>query len=358
MFRIKALMLAVLMMLLPAACAESPSLISEDMMKDEAAHYKTETVRTGTFEKTVSASAAEYYPISCEVRNEGGETRFAEYLVERKDEVKKGDVLARFQVEFDEAAYAEARLQLERLEADMLRGQEQAEEEIAELEMQLMQASSSEEKTLARLRIERAEIAQEQSVDQLTRQMAAVQRQIAEMEEERDGAVLVAPMDGTVTRLESKREGEEVAVGEVLIELSREDVMLLAIENPAGAFRYGAELTIEVGSGKDRKTVAGRVVAVDTQAPAAERRGYALAEVYNPDNVRLTRMTAKESMIRVENVLLVPRKAVQMEAGKYYVMLLKDGVPQKRIINCVYSNTAQDVWVLQGLEDGDEIVVD
>lgn len=358
MFRIKAMMLAVLLMLLPAACAESASLISEGMMKDEAAHYKTVKAQIGTFERPVSTSAEEYYPVNCEVRNTGSKTRFAQYRVERNDEVKKGDVLAEFQADFDEAAYAGAKLTLERLEAELLRAQEQAGEEIEELEAELLSAASSGEKALARLRIERTELLREQSADQLKRQITAVRKQIAEMEEERDNAVLIAPMDGVVTRMESKRAGEEVAYGEALLTICREDIMLLAIENPAGAFRYGAELTIEVGSAKERKQLSGRVVAVDTMAPAAERKGYALAEIYNPDGVKLTRMTAEEAMMRVENVLLVPRRTVDMDGGKYYVMLLENGVPQKRLINCVYSNTAQDVWVLQGLEDGDEIIVD
>lgn len=358
MFRIKMLTAALLCLLLTVACAESGSLISEEMIKDEAMHYKTVAVELGTFERNVSTSASDFYPVTCEVRFEGSGARFGEYLVERKDEVKRGDALATFDLDFDEVAYAEAQLKLERLQADALRADERAKEEVEALEAQLLKAASSGEKAMMRLRIERAGVARAQSADSYDRQIAAVKKQLAEMEEQRDAVALVAPMDGVVTSIEVKRAGEEVAEGETLITLCDERVMLLAIENPAGAFRYGAELEIEVGSGKDRSVLGGRVVAVDTVAPAAERKGYALAEIYNPDGVKLNRMTVKEAMIRVENVMLVPRKSVSMDGGKYYVTLLENGVPQKRFINCMFSSSAQNVWVLQGLEIGDEIVVD
>lgn len=358
MFRIKMLIAALLSLLLPFACAESDSLISEELIKSEAAHYKTETVKLGTFERSVSTAATDFNPITCEVRFEGAGARFGEYLVERRDEVKQGDALATFDLDFDEVAYAEAQLKLERLQADAIRADERAEEEIEALEAGLLKAASSGEKALMRLRIERAEVVRAQSADSYDRQIAAVKRQISELEELKNAVILVAPMDGTVTSVEVKRTGEEVREGEVLITLCDERVMLLAIENPAGAFRYGAELEIEVGNGKDRVVLGGRVVAVDSVAPAAERKGYALAEIYNPDGAKLTRMTAKEAMIRVENVMIVPRRAVKMEGGKYCVSLLKDGVPQKRFINCVFSSSAPNVWVLQGLEIGDEIVVD
>lgn len=358
MFRIKMLTAAALCLLLPLACAESASLISEEMIRYEAVHYDTVAVELGTFERSVSTSASDYYPATCTVRYEGVGARFGEYLVERKDEVKKGDVLATFELDFDEVGYAEAQLELERLQADALLAEERAQAELEALEKDLLKAASPADKALAQLRIRRAEIAREQAADSYSRRADAVRKRIAEMDAQKEAAVLVAPMDGVVTEIEGKRAGDEVAEGEALMTIRREDVMLLAIENPAGAFRYGAEVTIEVGSGKDRSQLSGRVVAVDTMAPAAERMGYALAEFENPDGVKLTRMTATEAMIRVENVMLVPRKCVNMDGGKYYVMLLENGVPQKRFINCVFSSSAQDTWVLQGLEIGDEIVVD
>lgn len=358
MFRIKMLMAALLCLLVPFACAESPNLISEDMMRDEAVHYKTAAVEMGTFERMVSTSASEYYPVEYQVRFEGSGARFGEYLVERRDAVKKGDVLATFEVDFDEAAYLEAQLKLERLQDEAVRAEENAGEEMEQLEMQLLKATSSEEKALARLHIERAEIVRAQAKDSFERQIAAMEDQIAEMEQQKNAVTLIAPIDGEVQSIETRRAGEKVYEGEVLVTIRQENVVLMAIENPAGAYRYGAELSVEVGSGKDKTQLEGRVVAVDTVAPVSERKGYALAEVYNPDGVKLKRMTVTEAMIRVDNVMMVPRKAVSMDGGKYCVQLLKDGVPQKRFINCVFSNTAKTVWVIQGLELGDEVVVD
>lgn len=357
MFRIKMLTAALLCLLVPFACAESPNLISESSLKNESVNYKTAVVELGTYERMVSTSATAYYPVVCDVRYEGESARFGEFLVERKDEVKKGDVLATFEVDFDEVAYTEAQLKLERLRSDAVRAEESASEELEALEMQMLNASSS-ERALLRLYIERAEIARAQTADSFARQIANVQKQIEELEQQKNAVTLLAPIDGVVKSIETKRVGEEVVEGEILVTITQEDVMLLAIENPAGAYRYGAELTVEVGSGKDKSQLQGRIVAVDSVLPSTQRKGYALAEVYNPEELKLSRMTVSEAMIRLDNVMLVPRKAVLMNGGKYYVRLMKDGVPQTRCINCVFSNSAKNVWVLQGLEIGDVVVVD
>lgn len=357
MFRIKRLALVLLCLIAPAL-AESENLISQDRIRSEDTHYQTAVVEIGTYERTASASAAEYYPLTCAVRFENSGARFGEYLVARGDEVKKGDALATFTVDFDEAAYSEARLKLDRLRADVLSEDERVQAELENLEMQLLGAASSGEKALIRLQIERAEVVHAQRADSLSRQIASVLRQIADMEAQRDCTILLSPMDGVVTELQSKRPGDKISKGESLLTLRRQDVMLLAVENPENAFRYGAEVIVEVSSGKERSLLSGRVVSADALAPSAERRGYALVEFDNPENISLNRMTVKQARVRVENVMLVPRRGVKMDAGKYFVTVLEDGVPQKRFINCVFNGAAEHAWVLQGLNPGDEIVLD
>ena len=47
-----------------SALAESESLISSDLIQAETANYETAQVRMGTYERSYSSGASEYYPRS------------------------------------------------------------------------------------------------------------------------------------------------------------------------------------------------------------------------------------------------------------------------------------------------------
>ena len=46
-----------------------------------------------------------------------------------------------------------------------------------------------------------------------------------------------------------------------------------------------------------------------------------------------------------------------MNGGKYYVNCLVNGVPQKRCINAGQL-TSGELWVVQGLQEGDVVIVE
>ena len=62
MFRISALMLALVLLCMQISLAESENLISQELIKADKVNYKTETVEAGLFERRVSSAAEEYYP--------------------------------------------------------------------------------------------------------------------------------------------------------------------------------------------------------------------------------------------------------------------------------------------------------
>ena len=111
---------------LGASCAQaqSESLISQDMIKAETVNYQNTVVaENGVFERSYSARGSLYYPHTYELFCETENATFVEYTVARRQEVKKGDVLAVFHVERDEVALASAKLALEKSPQDeRLRG--------------------------------------------------------------------------------------------------------------------------------------------------------------------------------------------------------------------------------------------
>lgn len=358
MSRIKTWLIVLLCLCTAGALAESENLIAEDLIKADKVNYNTVLAEVGVFERIFNESASEYYP-NTYVLSFDREARFGEMLVSRGDDVKAGDVLATFLLESDAVDMASRRQQLENAKAELERSAEDQREAIAEMEMSLLDVKDALEKELLALRIERAEISLEQYIHNQERAIAQIEKGIAELEAEMADNVLIAPADGVIEELNFKRAGERVYAGEALILMSRTDGMLLRIDNSAGNFRYGMEVTVEVGANnKSRQTFPGRVVGADTLVPAAERSGYAYVEFENPENLKLVRAAVQGAGVYLDNVLLLPRNAVKLSGGKNYVTKLEDGVPGVRYLNCVLVSGGKQAWVLQGLETGDEIIIE
>ena len=71
----------------------------------------------------------------------------------------------------------------------------------------------------------------------------------------------------------------------------------------------------------------------------------------------MVRVTANAVTEYLDNVIVVPRKAVSLDGGKDYVECLVNGNVQKRFVNAGLSSTA-GVWVLQGLNAGETFILD
>lgn len=346
--------------LLPlAALASSDSLISQDMIRAETANYDTHTVSFTTLEKTNSGSLKEFYPYTYSLRFEKSGAHFVEYLVRRGDEVKKGDVLALFTLETDEAALAGKRLSLQRMEEAFTEGQLTRHKAIQQQEKDLLALSDPYDQAIALLKIQRSEIALEQYIHQQTVNIENLRQEIAQIEEELTQTALISPFDGIVEDVTYKRAGDPISPSETLITLAREDYMLLRASNSDCNFRYGMEVKIQVGRNKNQSILTGRVVGADNLLPESRRTGYAYIQLdpYDEESIRLTSPKLIASTYYLENVMAVPRRAVEMEAGKYYVNQLIDGVPRKRYVNFVMQTTS-DAWIIQGLNEGDVIVID
>lgn len=358
MCRISALLLALLLACMPFALAESESLISQELIKADKVNYKTEAVETGAFERRASAAAEEYYPNTYNLSYDENGARFVSYSVIRGKEVKEGDVLAVFELESDAVELASLEMQLADAHEALENREADEEEDGMEYQRAILNAADAWEREMLTLQAQRAELALEQYRFSQSRVIAGLEKRIAEIEEHQAGNVLVAPADGVILGTAYKREGDKVYPGETLVTMYRTDGMLMVIENANDYFRYGMDVMLEVGPNKERVQLPGRVVGADDLLPEAERTCLAYVEVEIPEGVKLTRPIVSGATVSVENVSMVHRKAVSIDGGRYYVVLLVDGVPQKRFINCMTQNTVNYAWVYQGIEPDDEIIIE
>lgn len=342
------------------ALAQSDSLISQDLIEAEAINFRNTVVaETGVYERSYNARGTLYYPHTYELYCETDNAVFVEYTASRKQEVKKGDVLAVFHVEGDEVALAASKLALENGRAEYDRQKLAHEEALKELTETLSGTKDLYERELLTLRMESQKISFEKYCYEQECALEDLENDIAEKEEFMSRNVLVSPFDGVVTDLVYKREGERVYNGEVLVTLYRTDVVLLRIDNSSEYFRYGMDVTVEYGAPKNRKAISGRVVGADNMLPSELKQGHAFVELYGYDGneKKFINPSASAASIYLDNVIALPRRAVVLDGGKHYVNKLSDGMVRKRFVNVAFSAPVS-VWVLQGVEAGDTLILD
>jgi len=355
------MMLLLLAVLLCCTQALGESLISEDMIKKETVNYSnTFTVELGTFERSYSEQASEYYPHTYVLRFEGDNARFGEYLVGRKQEVKAGDVLATFTLDVDEVALASKRQALMRAEESYALQKQDRQEAIQDQLEALEKERNAFAYEIQTLKIQRAQVALEQFCSQQERHIENMRQEIAELEEKYSQTTIVAPYDGVITSLTYKQEGERLYPNEELITLYRTDGMMLRITNNNGHFRYGMQVTVAAGPAKSRTYFTGRIIAADTTLAESKRAGYAYIELDPGQEEFPTRgiqPTVSAATYYVDQVYCLPRRAVEAENGKYYVYKLVDGKVEKRFVNVALQGITE-MWVLQGVEVGETIIID
>ncbi len=354
-------LLVCLLLGLSTAHAGQPSLITQEMMQAEtAASQNAVEAKLGVYEKLNNASAEEFYPHTYYLGTDMSNAYFAEYHVTRRQEVQAGQVLATFTLDMDEEKYASTQLALERTQREYARGKELRLEEIDLLLEQQLGITDLYERELMELRIRRAKLVYEQYCYQQQNLIIGYEEQLAEMDEQSRRTQLVAPFDGIVSDLTYKRVGERIYAYEPLVTIYREADMLLRIANKDQNFRYGMTVTVTSGAKANQQVFEGHVVAADDLLPESRRQGYALIKLVPNEagsKPRYSSIKVSGATQQLSNVLLIPRKAAALDGGKYYVETPMNGSVQKRYVNIGLMNNTS-AWVVQGLNEGDQVIAD
>ena len=348
---------ALIALCLLLSCAKAQDLIDPDSIKADEVKYNTAVAEYGTLARSFSVTGSEIFPLSTTVRYQGDAAIYVETLVKRNQEVKKGDVLMRVSVQFDPVDMAQRELELDRVRRNYAEALEDYDEAIEEVSLSLTLERDSYEKERLALRLKKLKLQRERAVSQYEYDIETRANQIDELNERHSRSEILSPIDGVIGELSYLKEGSPVYDGQVICTVESQDVMLILYKE--SRLRYGMEVELETGPGKNRVTTRGHVVAASDCLRNVVSE-YSLVEVDDPAwreiNWRNTKATA--DYIHLENVLLVDRKAVLMNGGKYIVTrLADDGVTQKRFVNQGLFTTAK-AWIVQGLEAGDVLIID
>ena len=357
--KLLAALCALLCALWPLAGAASSTLIDPERIVADEVKYKTSVAAYGDLTRQISSNGGVYYPQTENVVYEGDQAAYVETLVKRNQEVKAGDPLVRVSIQYDAVTRAELELSLQRAREDTDAGVESRQEEIDDMMLAIARESDPYAREVMELRLKQARIrltryqrSQQYAIDGL-------QRRIEELDARRADEIIRAPVDGVVTETTYFKVGEPIWSGTQLCVIARQDVILVYARE--ARFRYGMPVSIEFGPARSRVSTTGRVVAAANVIGGLET-DQVLILPDDPDVMRQAKMNnivVRGNVIDLKNVLLIDRKAAVITGGKYLVTILtEDGVTHKRFVAHGMMPQQDGLWVLQGLNAGDTVIID
>ena len=356
--RLTALLLAALLLLTAGAALAEADLIAPEDIKADEVNYNTSVAEKGDFVKTVTTGGVEYYPLVTPARYHGDTAIFEKWMVKRGDVVTAGDVLVKINVPYDEVKETRLEMELERIKESYETGREDRQADMDALQTALAAEKDEYARKTMTIQLEKARLLLEQYVYQQEYDIASRTKALEDMREKHAAEYICAPCDGIVDELVYFHVGDRIYENQSVCQIAQQEVMLIGAKD--SDLRYGMTVTVETGVNKYRQTLTGRVVAAADCLPKVSS-SYALVELdpFVPDehfswkNIRIT-----GDKILLKDVLLIARKASVLDGGKYRVTkVTEDGVTQKRyIVQGLASNEA--VWVVQGLDEGEAVIID
>lgn len=192
--------------------------------------------------------------------------------------------------------------------------------------------------------------------------IAAAEARIAALEATLDQVSMEAPFSGTLTEVNA-RVGDQVAPGEQAFridDLSRLLVDVEITEVDINRIRVGQPVTMTLDAVPE-KEYSGRVIEVSRVGiPAQGLVNFTVTvEIGNPDDGVRPGMTAGVNIITdlVENILLVPNRAVRLRDGQRIVYVLRNGLPVIEDIELGLTSDTQSELVGGEVNEGDQLIL-
>lgn len=321
-----------------------------DVILSENAHQPgTQKAKAGkgTFSTDVEIKGSMGYPASTLLKNEiaYGTAYFVEYLVDNYQVVKKGEPLMTVRVEEDALA-------LERKEKQLLRAKERLADFVAEGEDKV------DEEVLASKK----------------EAIADIEEDIAEIKEDFATTTIKANRDGVIVWMSGLEEDDIMWNGQYLFYIADEDNCYVEATNENLLLNYGNEVTISYENREQQVvTVPGSVANISQLGLSSdlhmEETLVLIPSEYITDMAsslwggmgnwwNRNRFTIKADVRVMDNVVVVPKKAVRSVGGKTYVdVVQKDGSVVSTSFIAGGFDTS-NYWVIEGIEEGMEVCLE
>ena len=364
--KLKALLMALLMaltLLAAAGCSgeaveevDMSALLADSGIAEKKTTYQTVTVEKTELLRTLSMTADVSYRLVRPVRTGSAELVLKRFLVEKGDQVHVGDPLVVLQGSGSASDIRQKELETEALRANIEERLAWYEEQIENIRDQ--SAWTQVRKDIREAQAQLMETERDLYVLQMENQLAAQEKSLEDMKAAAGEITLYSPIDGLVRSLSSRyKEGDTVPGGTELLNINGADSILLMGTSSSGCYVYGREVSVTVGRGNNAKNVTGTIVSSPEVTPF-RYRGSSIFVRVDPSALtgKSTQSSVEVTCVILRDALVIPKNAITTEEGVSYVTVLEGDTPKKRPV-VRGPATAFDVAILQGLNEGDLVVV-
>lgn len=178
----------------------------------------------------------------------------------------------------------------------------------------------------------------------------------------RDKAVLRAPINGVVTKINKKR-GEFISSAEVAIEMlsPHYEIKVDIPETDVAKLKLDNTVSITLDAfGEDTKFT-GKIISIDPASTDVQDVVYYQVQIELDDTVQPIKpgMTANVTITTasVDNTLIVPTRAIRTNDAGKYVRVLKNGKEIEKPVQIGIKGDNGQTQILSGVDEGNDIIV-
>ena len=312
------------------------------------------TLERGSIGSEYEGSGLLYYPSTEWITNPAqiGTFYINEICVEQYQQVEAGEALAKIEVISDT-------IDIGRIERKIQRQQERLNT--------LLEKKKKANPNIIDRSLDRAIESRQKAIEDLN-------EELAELKEYSGEVTLVAPYSCIITNVADLEEGDLISYNQKLVQIADQSQCYIVVEDQEGQLGYGNEATITyVGEGSIKKEIKGTVVSVHKSALSKQLQvGFALIRISKEDIGEIARYGSTvgsggwnrnrfgvTAPIReVENVVLVPKKAVTVYKQNTFVKVKKQDGSYTYVSFVSGGSDQENYWIVEGLDEGMEVCLE
>ncbi len=367
MLKTKTLRIVAFILCVAVLCVSEKAYASDEDLYLEALEEKlvsstrTAMVERGIFIESKTAQGRLTTQNSTMITNtiDVGTVEFVSYSQLYGTYINEGDKIAEIKVNIDRVAVNELAMRIERAEENLQTFIEENEELIKEYERIKNRSTNGREKELATLAYDKLMLSyatdkqlREEEIEKLKEEYEKYQR-VNEKE------YITAPSSGIIADYYNYNIHDTIYPGSYIARLYDVSKVMVYVDGASDKLRYNMPVTVVQTRGSKSVTLEGRVTSCRSAAITNDLVSPVALILLEGDPSELSiahEVTVLYQSKCMENVLMVPKNAVEKDDYGTYVSVLKDGNSLKKYVTCGGENHDK-VWIINGLTEGDTVIV-
>lgn len=324
--------------------------------------YQVITLSKGTFEEEALKQILKRSYINVptvELSMEGMKAYFGEYLAEHMDQVEVGDVIATVYTEVDEIAIEEAKVRLQRLEERYQAAEEQMKEDLETNRDERALIYNDYKRWIMDIRYRQRELDWEYEKYNYERQIEDAKEELEKLTRVGDIYEVRADIAGYVNYQTKYPAGKELKDGDYICHIMNSSEVYAVTDEQADRFHYGMEVAFDNRNGMTPGKVVNGGSWILYGNLDTDKTIFKLEfeeDVSQLDKTGLNNLVLKGNLKTMENVIVIPKKAVTVEEDEYFVTVLKEDGTLLKTEFIPGGSNVENYWVLEGLSEGMKIV--